>query len=506
MNIGTKERASALVGMTVLLVGLSCLTLIGFDVWRCLSERSVQLREVHASVRNLAKAMQIHAQNAIDEADLVLVGVVERIETDGTGPAVLARTERLMKLRKQALPQLDGLFVFDREGRWLAFSQPALVANANNADRDYFIRHERDAAAGLLIGAPVRSRSTGHLVIPLTRAINAPDGSFAGVALAMLRVDYFTRFYDELDIGHDGAVALAATEGYLLARRPFSPSYVGKSLAGSQLLETVRKYGTGVTKEIRSAQDGVVRLNSIMRVGDYPLFVGAAMSKDESLVEWRSNTIVHVVCDLGFVLLLTLLGLQLARRVRETERARAQLVDAHEALERLNRDLERQALSDGLTGLANRRHFDMRLAHECAMAAQQGTPLALLLIDIDHFKYYNDEFGHQSGDACLQRVAATIRSFETDPSCVAARYGGEELALILPGIDGLAASGIADKVREAVAALGIPNPRTGRAALTVSIGVANFRANDTPRELIARSDAALYNAKSCGRDAVRLAA
>lgn len=177
-------------------------------------------------------------------------------------------------------------------------------------------------------------------------------------------------------------------------------------------------------------------------------------------------------------------------------------------LERKNSELEALSCRDGLTGILNRRGFDDFLNKEWLRAIRERKQLGLLLIDIDHFKDYNDNYGHQGGDECLRRVAFALGAGLKRPSDVVARYGGEEFAVILPdtGIDGGAM--IADSLCAAVEMINVPHGYSPTAdRVTVSIGVATMSpvAGDAPEDLIDLSDKALYSAKSRGRNQYRCA-
>jgi diguanylate cyclase (GGDEF)-like protein len=174
----------------------------------------------------------------------------------------------------------------------------------------------------------------------------------------------------------------------------------------------------------------------------------------------------------------------------------------------LNRGLLAQTQTDGLTGVANRRHFDDTLDHQWRQAAQDGTPTSLLLIDIDHFKLFNDHYGHQGGDDCLRRLATAMRG-EVRTSDLFARYGGEEFAAILPNSTLEDASAIAERMRSAVAALSLPHAGLGEGCnVSISLGAATSTPGpeDDPRHLIERADANLYAAKRAGRNRVYAAA
>jgi diguanylate cyclase (GGDEF)-like protein len=167
--------------------------------------------------------------------------------------------------------------------------------------------------------------------------------------------------------------------------------------------------------------------------------------------------------------------------------------------------LRAQSYVDGLTGIANRRHFDVALDRELRRAQRNDGQLSLLLMDIDSFKAYNDHFGHQQGDACLTLVAEAFASMLQRPADLAARYGGEEFAAVLPDTSGEQAAQLAETIRAKIASLNISHsPAATRSHVTMSIGVATFdkdRLNEGAA-MLAAADSCLYAAKKAGRDCV----
>jgi diguanylate cyclase (GGDEF)-like protein len=170
-----------------------------------------------------------------------------------------------------------------------------------------------------------------------------------------------------------------------------------------------------------------------------------------------------------------------------------------------NKKLERLSAQDGLTELANRRHFDVHLASELARARRSKQTLALVLCDVDYFKQYNDHYGHQAGDECLKRIAGTMQSCCRRPADLVARYGGEEFALILPETELDGAVYVTDAVRKVIAQMNIAHGYSGTAShVTISAGVACQLPGMTitPEQLIMAADEALYQAKQLGRNRV----
>jgi len=207
----------------------------------------------------------------------------------------------------------------------------------------------------------------------------------------------------------------------------------------------------------------------------------------------------------GVVVAALLLGAWLGRanQFRSRERELAALVEHKtEELRKANAELQQLAHTDGLTAVANRRAFEEFLVEEWRRALRSREPVSLLILDIDHFKLFNDTYGHHAGDECLKRVAAALKAAIRRPTDLVARYGGEEFAIVLGGTDLAGALNVARQAMETVLALKIPHAGSQTSGfLTVSIGVAATTVTSGMAEstLIKAADAALYRAKAEGR-------
>lgn len=198
---------------------------------------------------------------------------------------------------------------------------------------------------------------------------------------------------------------------------------------------------------------------------------------------------------------------ELRQVIAELSSTQAEVQNKNRLLESANWRLEELSFSDPLTGLANRRRLDVALAGEWSRAERHRLPVALVLVDLDHFKQLNDSRGHRDGDAALRKVAEVLARHAQRVGDVAARWGGEELALLLPGTTCPGAAEVAERVRQEIAALALPRDREGHSLLTASFGVAAVvpQPEDRLEALIEAADAALYRAKNAGRNRVEAA-
>ena len=201
-------------------------------------------------------------------------------------------------------------------------------------------------------------------------------------------------------------------------------------------------------------------------------------------------------------------ALNMKHAIDQRKAREAELVKVLEELESLNRELSRLSSLDGLTGIANRRHFDYIFDLEWRQAMRTGRELSIVFFDIDFFKLYNDTYGHQEGDECLKKIAAAAGQMVKRPVDLLARYGGEEFVVILPETAPAGAYHVAEEIRAAIAACHIPHSASTIADhVTVSVGVASKQAvlTDNPQELLNLADKALYEAKNSGRNQVKAA-
>ncbi len=498
----TRLAAMVLAGALIVLL---CVSLIALDLRYAREARDLRLEQAETVLRNFTRSLAQHAEDKIKEADTYLEQLVERLQVDGMGEEHAARLHPLLMGAVRDMPQLHGLFVYDETGRWVINSQPVLLTQYNNSDRNYFIHHRDNPAGHAYVGPPIRSRSTGDWIITVSRRVDKLDGSFGGVVLATMAMSHFNEYYRDYDIGRAGTITLLQSNGTLLARHPFSEQAMGALLGEQPLYRDeilMRNHGT-----LRAVlDDGAEHLVDFRHLDRYPLAVVVTQSRDEVLAGWLEEARTR---SLGVVLLsiaLGVLGLFALRLIAQRLQAEDRLRDARDALHMANQRLQRIAAEDVLTGLGNRRAFDNRLAAEISRSHREHAALSLLLIDVDHFKPFNDHYGHLAGDDCLRELGSLIRRVATHRGGdFAARYGGEEFAVLLPNTPLDGARQVAERLRAAVADLRREHAGSPAGHLTLSIGVAELAPHDavtTADILVARADRALYAAKDGGRDRV----
>jgi diguanylate cyclase (GGDEF)-like protein len=502
-HLTAKKRPAVRYAVRILLV--FCILLVVVQAWSAWSARQSRLAENAAATSNMAGALAAQAEGAVRIVDTVLAGVVERVEHDGLRAPGADRLNSHMRNMVSEVKELHGLFVYGPDGSWLVTSHAVPIAG-NNADREYFQYHMKNKSRDVYIGKPVRSRSTGVWVLPVSRRIDRPDGSFGGVALGTIRIGFFADLYASFNVGRQGAITLTLDDGTVVYRRPFNETLIGSSIAGAPIYAVYRATGPVGTATARSKIDGVVRLYSYRHLGSLPMIVWTAQSKEEILAQWQQSTLLMAAATLLVIALLASVGGRLVRQIMIRDQLEEELLIAKDYLKERNRELTVLATNDGLTGIANRRHFEETLRLELNRARRTGAPLSLVLLDVDFFKKYNDHYGHVAGDDCLRQVATALQAGLARPTDLVARYGGEEFAILLPATGQVGGRYVAERLRLAIMDLNIVHPENPAGIATISAGTCTFHPAPgeecDPESFVRQADALLYRAKAGGRNRV----
>jgi diguanylate cyclase (GGDEF)-like protein len=366
--------------------------------------------------------------------------------------------------------------VFDAEGRLTIDASTLDPVEEHRSDEEFFQVHRDHPDAGLFISRPMLHR--GAYSIVLSRRVTGADGSFLGVVAGSIRFSYFHDLFGRLHLGPEDTITVLRRDATVIMRTPFDLDVIGRSLAQVPGVMRALSEPSGSYTGL-GALDGVPRL-LVWRDGTRPLVVLVGKPWSSILSLWRTEATRIGAILMGLISFVLGVTLFLAREIGRRALAEDKL--------------EELAATDALTGLKNRRKFDAAIDAEWRRATRQKTPVALLMIDADHFKCYNDTFGHQAGDQMLVGIAICISDSVRRAGDCAARYGGEEFAVLLPGLSAVEALRVAETIRLKV--------QQWSDDTTVSIGIASLMPA-TAMEwsiLVKAADKALYAAKANGRN------
>ena len=441
------------------------------------------------SSTNLVATIANDISRNIDLYDLSLQAVVDGLklpEIDQVSPEL---RHLILFDRAATAKDLGSILVIDKTGQVTTDSRFAVAPAANYAQRDFFQVHQARSSAGLYISLPWVA-PTGEYLVGLSRRLDNPDGSFAGVVAGTMRLSYFHNLFRKVRLGPADSLTLMRADGTVLMRAPFNIDSIGADFSSSTIFQKFPKSPDGWYESMAVA-DGLKRLFAYHQVGEQPLLVTNGLSIDAIYTGWRHDAWVLGSLILFLCLNNVALVVFLARELRRRGAAEQQLAVL--------------ATTDALTGLHNRRGFDDAIGREWSRSERARDPVALLMIDVDLFKDYNDQHGHQLGDKVLTVIAHCIARSVRRPGDVSARYGGEEFAVLLPGESIEGALHVAEQIRASVLAL--RDDEAGNIVPTVSIGAASIvpGIGGHASDLIRLADAALYDAKRKGRNRIEAA-
>jgi diguanylate cyclase (GGDEF)-like protein len=501
--------------------------------------RAKQVAAASVEFANLAQHSADAQREVISSVETVLKSAAYiRASAGGIG-----RSCDIMRASLPAnLPWIRTLLIVGKDGRVQCSTNNQYVG-LDLSDRAYVLkaRETRDfVLSDFLIARP-----TNRPIVMAAYPASAINDEADAVILASVNLDWMSKIMNNLG-GRPGISAvLVDSAGIVMAAPADEASMIGHALDTVPLLSAIAEKAIGSEEPQGSlsflAADGSRRTVHYSRIpGTESRLI---VSIDESKVSAAINREIRTAyLQLGFVCLFVLLGALVAAEklvigpiemiasmakkfgqgdwsvraarsrlpsefvplARAFNAMAAQLGQRERELVATNDRLTVIASIDMLSGLANRRGFQSRLDFEWMKAQQYDSELSLLMIDVDHFKLFNDTYGHPEGDACLSRLGETLAAIAADTMGFAGRYGGEEFCLLLPNTGAARALEIGEMVRVAVQGLAMPHCTSSYQTVTVSVGVAGTKPDDTqrPGDLIEAADAALYAAKHRGRNAV----
>lgn len=383
--------------------------------------------------------------------------------------------------------------LFNAAGKLIASRESDVSSDLDVHDRDYFQFLQKNPNAGLYHTHPFYSRiNPDQLMVALTRRVNKPDGSFDGIAWYGIRLFLYQRLFDRINSNIDSEMLILLDDGTVIAKRPYREADVGTNISDLPVFREISTHDSGWFSGVD--KEGVKRLMVYQHVpgGAFPLIALIAPREEDIFADWRRQAFVLMSLSVAFGLVLASGSWVLAFALRDKLLAQ--------------RILMQLANTDPLTGLNNRRTLEERLRLEWERSRRRSDFISALFIDIDHFKRFNDIYGHATGDEVLKKVASCIASLARRSDDIVARYGGEEFLVILPGAKSDVALNRAESIRRAVQELRIAHETGDTGVVTVSVGCATTHPVDggTPDGLIEAVDGQLYKAKMSGRNQVQL--
>lgn len=495
--------------------------------------RAQEIENTYTHLTSAARAGAEQQASLIAQAKSILQLVAD---LPITAPNAGAACHEVFRRLDAESDWLTSLFVYDLEGFPRCTSADRLDARSY-ADRPYFkeaLARRDFAVSGYLVG---RFSGRPILVVAYPRiAAGAPE-AVVGAAIDLASMgDIAARVgaaqgAEVLLVDRDLTVLAAFPEstwvGRNLANEPnfatalASASHATATLDGrARLIGHVELPQTGATLAVMLPLDEVLRDANRQALSEFTtiviggvlllaaIWLGGEFLVMRPLMSLTRNAAVIGAGDLGVRMQTDHLAPELRRLGESFNRMAEQLQDREAKLREANQRLAGLASRDPLTGVANRRAFDERIASEWSRAHRNAESLALLAVDVDHFKSFNDTYGHLEGDRCLRQVADVLERCARRGGDFAARIGGEEFALILPKTGQHAAEAMAERIRTEIESLAIEHSGSDAGRLTISVGVAAATAALSaagPHALIDEADAALYRAKRAGRNRVWIA-
>ncbi len=530
------RRANPIFSIRARLIALALLAItpLVFDRIHGLEiARGHRVDRARAEVVDLARR-GADAQREVISSVRALLQIVGRVHAKM--PTDPAACNQFLTVLTGNVPWLRAMAVADVDGK-IKCSTDSEVIGLNVADRPHFQNalHARNfALSDYLVNRIHRWPS-----LMATYPALGDNGAIDGVVLAVINLKWIGELIDDAAQRSGASILLLDGAGTLVAASADQENLIGKPFAAQALAHDMLTRDDGaVTAE---GFDGVRRIFAFVRVPwtEARLAVGLDEKAVQSGID-RETTIAYLQLALFglFVLLVAWFGGEqlivkpiraLVRtaqrighgdfRVRPLQQAwiaefeplavalddmAQKLAEREEELRIANEHLEELASLDGLTGLANRRGFDRQLTQDWKRAAESKQPIGLMMIDIDHFKLYNDRYGHVPGDTCLRSVGETLSLVTLENAVLVARYGGEEFALLLPGLDVARMTALAEEARKSVEDLLIPHAEAPCGYVTISIGVESMvpQQGQSAADLVEAADRALYTAKRYGRNRV----
>ena len=433
-----------------------------------------------------------------DSVDLLLRATVTKLE-DGRfedGQFLAANDEKalyeLLNSYITGMPHIKALSILDADGRTIATTFRYPTSRPDFSERTYFRVLKNDPSQRMYIDVPVRRRGNqNQWLLNVARRLSIPNGGFGGVVVVSLVPEYFSSFYDSLELAKGSYVSLLREDSTLLMRHPEKDESIGKVFGRNPAIQPFLKQRlpqTSLRMYSHISKTNVLVNCRFAKI--HPIYVCTSTTEESLLGDWKQDLmIIGAISTLSCALIMSLFIL-LSNQLRNREAMAAELVQK-------NRDLDLLSKTDHLTGIANRNSIETKIMELIGNAKRYDRPFSVILIDIDHFKKINDTYGHSIGDKVLVEFSDTLnrRIRDTD---LAGRWGGEEFLIACSESDVKGATELAEELRSV-----IENNSFGlKSSVTSSFGVSQYKPNEDAKELFRRVDELLYKAKDSGRNRV----
>jgi two-component system, sensor histidine kinase and response regulator len=320
--MSTNSAAKALPNVQALLIAAATVVAggIALMVWTIVNERQVIWQHALETSQNIGSALSQDIQRNVEIYDLSLQATAEGLKIPGIWKLSPELQRAVLFDAAATARDLGSILVFDEHGDTIVSSTATIPKLGNLGDRDYFTVHRDRRDVGLFISAPLIGRVSGEWSIFLSRRLEHPDGSFAGVVSGSVHLSYFQRLFDSVALGKEGSINLYRTDGTVLMRLPLEPQTIGRTLAGREIFKHFPLQRSGHF-EIVASSDGVDRDYAYQQVGDLPLIVSVGQSPDAFLADWRKKTTIFGVAMLGLLGLAGWLGIALTGELKRRGQA-----------------------------------------------------------------------------------------------------------------------------------------------------------------------------------------
>jgi diguanylate cyclase (GGDEF)-like protein len=456
--------------------------------------RRAALERAGDAAASMVVAIESDVIRNVEALNLSLQGVIASLGQPELASLSPELRQRVLFDHSSGSRPFGAILVTDANGRLRYDSRNPTPKPLDLSTRDYFRAQKSQDAPVLSVGQPDTARQSGSFIIGISKRLTHADGSFAGVVAGTVQLSHFKKLFQDMAVSPNSIITLGRTDGTLLMRWPFDEALIGKRLNGAELFNQIKQARSG-RFETNAVTDGVHRLYVYSQISDLPIFVSVGQTTGDIYTQWRRYAWTIAVLITALAAMSGVLGWFLLRELNWH-------TDAEQRLAML-------ASTDGLTGLSNRWHFDDTIRKEWRRARRDRTPVALLMIDADEFKIYNDTHGHQAGDQLLKVIGEAIAASIRRGTDLGARYGGDEFAALLPGTSLEGAAAVARNIREHFNRVcGEKGFAAGAAKeAKISIGGAYLipERGAGHAALLTAADEALYRAKDGGRNRTELA-